>query len=283
MTLLIALLGVAAGLGIVLFIVAIRGTELPQVQRRRPGALSAEVRIEHLAVRLAVGGIGGLLVGLITQWPVAGLFAAGLGFVIPGLIGSGDQRKGKISRIEAIAAWAEMLRDTMAGAGGLEQSIIACSGVAPLPIRREVLRLAARLERDRLAPSLREFAEEIDDPTGDLVVAALVLAADKSPKKLGSLLGMLAQSARAEVNMRLRVEAGRARTRTAVRVISGVTAAFTAFLVFLNRRYLDPYDSFTGQLVLVVVGACFTAAFYWLVKAAQFEGEDRFLTTEELV
>jgi len=283
MMMLIALLGVAAGLGIVLFIVAIRGTELPQVQRRRPGALSAEVRIEHLAVRLAIGGIGGLLVGLITRWPVAGLFAAGLGFVVPGLLGTGDQRKGKISRIEAIAAWAEMLRDTMAGAGGLEQSIIACSGVAPMPIRREVLRLAARLERDRLAPSLREFAEEIDDPTGDLVVAALVLAADKSPKKLGSLLGMLAQSARAEVNMRLRVEAGRARTRTAVRVISGVTAAFTAFLIFLNRRYLDPYDSLTGQLVLVVVGACFTAAFYWLVKAAQFEGEDRFLTTEELV
>ena len=59
------------------------------------------------------------------------------------------------AKVEAIAGWAEMLRDTMAGAAGLEQAIIASAAVAPLPVRRSVATLAARLEHDRLAPALR--------------------------------------------------------------------------------------------------------------------------------
>src|SRR3546814_15651016 len=119
-----------------------------------------------------------------------------------------------------------MLRDTMAAAGWLELSIISSATVAPPAIRREVAALAVRLERERLPIALQEFATQVDDPTCDLVVAALLLAADKSPKRLGELLGMLAVSARAEVNMRLRVEAGRARSRTSVRVVSIATAPF---------------------------------------------------------
>ena len=37
------------------------------------------------------------------------------------------------------------------------------------------------------------------------MVAALILAADKSPRRLGDLLGRLATAARAHVNMQLRV------------------------------------------------------------------------------
>jgi hypothetical protein len=176
-----------------------------------------------------------------------------------------------------------MLRDTMAGAGGLEQSIIATAGVSPPAIRPEVVRLAARLERERLAPALRVFADELDDPSGDLVVAALILAADKSPKRLGDLLGRLARSARDDVNMRLRVEAGRARTRTSVKVITIFTVVFAAFLIVFNREYLEPYDSILGQGVLGFIGLCFGGAFYWLSRSFRIEGEERFLRTEVTV
>jgi hypothetical protein len=179
-----------------------------------------------------------------------------------------------------MAAWAEMLRDTMAGSGGLEQSIIATAGVAPAPIRPQVVRLAARLERERLAPALRTFADEIDDPSGDLVVAALVLAADKSPKRLGDLLGRLATSARAEVNMRMRIEAGRSRTRTSVKVVTVATVVFALFLLVFNRTYLHPYDTLVGQAVLAIIGLCFGSAFYWLSRSFSVEVEERFLRGE---
>src|SRR3546814_17165109 len=118
----------------------------------------------------------------------------------------------------------------------------------------EVAALAVRLERERLPIALQEFATQVDDPTCDLVVAALLLAADKSPKRLGELLGMLAVSARAEVNMRLRVEAGRARSRPSVRVVSIATASFALGLIVLHRRSLEPYDRAPGQAVPDLAG-----------------------------
>jgi tight adherence protein B len=278
MVMVAALLGAMVALGIVTFLVALRPVVVEEIPSRRPaGRGDLSQRFENLLLRLALGMCAAVVVGAVTRWPVAALLMGAAGFLAPSLFGGEAQRKAQLERVEGIAAWAEMLRDTMAGSGGLEQSIIATAGVSPPPIRREVLRLAARLERERLAPSLREFADDLDDPSGDLVVAALVLAADKSPKRLGELLGRLADSVRDEVNMRLRVDAGRARTRTSVRVITIFTTLFAAFLIVFNRNYLDPYGTFVGQLVLLLVGLCFGGAFTWLSRSLRVETEDRFL------
>ena len=217
-------------------------------------------------MRLAAAVGAGVVVGAATGWPVAALIAGAGCWAVPKLFGDSRDQAGLIARVEAIAGWAEMLRDTMAGAAGLEQAIAASAPVAPLPIRPQVVELAARLERDRLGSSLRAFADELADPTADLVVAALLLAGEHQAGRLGDLLGGLAGSARDQATMRLRVEAGRARTRTSVKVIVGVTAGLALFLAVLNHGYLAPYSSPTGQLVLLVVGALFAAGFAWLAK-----------------
>jgi len=284
MSMIAGLLGALCAVGVVTFIVAMRPVapgDVPAGKRTTTSAASTlSSQFEHFTLRLALALGAAVVVGALTRWPMAALLCGIAGFMAPSLTGGQATRKAQLDRIEAVAAWAEMLRDTMAGSGGLEQSIIATAGVAPLPIRREVVSLAARLERDRLAPALRELAEEIDDPAGDLVVAALLLAADKSPKRLGDLLGRLAQSARAEVTMRLRVESSRARTRTSVRVITIFTTAFALGLVLFNRDYLDPYDSPVGQLMLGLIGLCFAGAFYWLARSFRYDSERRFLRTE---
>ncbi|MGH9185367.1 MAG: type II secretion system F family protein, partial [Acidimicrobiales bacterium] len=271
--------------GLLGFVYAVRGTDpraVPTVREQQQAAKQhASISIEHFTLRLALGLVAAVIVGIVTRWPMAALLIGIAGFLAPSLSGGRAARQAKVDKIEGIAAWAEMLRDTMAGAGGLEQSIVATAGVAPRSIRPEVVQLAARLERDRLAPSLREFADAIDDPTGDLVVAALVLAADKSPKRLGDLLGRLAEAARSEVNMRLRVDTSRARTRTSVKVIVVFTTAFATSLVLFNRAFLKPYDTFTGQMVLGLIGICFAGAFYWLSRSFQYEAEERFLRIED--
>ena len=116
------------------------------------------------------------------------------------------------------------------------------------------------------------------DPTCDLVVAALILAAEHQAQRLGELLGSLAAAARDQATMRLRVEAGRATTRTSVKVIVGVTGALVAGLALLDRGYLAPYDTATGQLVLVLVGGVFAVAFTWLARMTRPVVVDRFLT-----
>lgn len=280
MTLIAGVLGAMFALGVVMFAVAMRPVVPGEVpQRPRPG-VNARTRFENLVLRLSLGVSCAVVVGVVTRWPMATLLLGLAGFLAPSLLGGEAQRKAKLDRLEGVASWAEMLRDTMAGSGGLEQSIIATAGVSPRAIRPEVVRLAARLDRERLAPSLRLFADELDDPAGDLVVAALILAADKSPKRLGDLLGRLAHSAREDVNMRLRVESGRSRTRTSIKVITIFTTLFAVFLILFNREYLEPYDSAAGQGMLALIGMCFGAAFYWLSRSFRIDAEERFLRTD---
>jgi len=271
-TALAALCGVAVGLGLLLAFVGWRGVELPQL-----GLRSARAKTERVTLRLGLAVGAAVLVGVATGWPVGALLAAAAGWGLPGLLAGNKYRNAAVGRIEAVAGWAEMLRDTMAGAAGLEQAIVATAPVAPLPIRTEVATLAVRLQSERLAPSLRAFADEVADPTCDLVVAALVLAAEHQAQRLGELLGSLAQAARDQATMRLRVEASRARTRTSVKVIVGATGGLALALAVLNRGYLGPYDSGLGQMMLLIVGGLFATSFIWLSKMTTPTAPERFL------
>jgi tight adherence protein B len=266
-------LGAGAGLGMVLILLGLRGVEA----RRSATPKLVRASVERHNLRLAVAVGAAVLVGAATGWPVAALLAGAACWGIPALFTESKAQAATTARVEAVAGWAEMLRDTMAGAAGLEQAIAATAPVAPLPIRRDVATLAARLERERLAPALRAFADEVADPTCDMVVAALLLAAEHQASRLGELLGTLAVAAREQATMRLRVEAGRARTRTSVKVIVGVTLGLALFLAVLNHGYLSPYDSAVGQLVLLVVGGLFAAAFAWLAKMTRPAEPARFL------
>jgi Flp pilus assembly protein TadB len=263
---------VAVGLGLLLAFVGWRGVELPQLGLRSPRA-----KTERVALRLGLAVGAAVLVGVATGWPVGALLAAAAGWGLPGLLAGTKYRNAAVGRIEAVAGWAEMLRDTMAGAAGLEQAIVATATVAPLPLRTEVATLAVRLQSERLAPSLRAFADEVADPTCDLVVAALVLAAEHQAQRLGELLGSLAQAARDQATMRLRVEASRARTRTSVKVIVGATGGLALALAVLNRGYLGPYDSGLGQMMLLIVGGLFATSFIWLSKMTTPTAPERFL------
>jgi tight adherence protein B len=277
-----ALLGALFAVGVVTLFVALRPVAPADVPPPKPERASLGRQVENFTIRLALGLGAAVVIGAVTRWPMAALLVGIAGFMAPSMLGGGAARQAKLARIEGIAGWAEMLRDTMAGSGGLEQSIIATAGIAPRAIRPEVVRLAARLERERLAPALRQFAEDIDDPAGDLVVAALVLAADKSPKRLGDLLGRLAEAARSDVTMRLRIETGRARTRTSVKVITIFTTLFAVFLMLFSSDYLEAYDSMTGQAVLGLVGACFAGSFVWLARAFREDEGERFLRLEAM-
>jgi tight adherence protein B len=270
-----ALCGAGVGLGLVLVIAGWRGVDLPHPTRRLDRR-----RVERVNLRLGLAVGAAVVVGAATGWPVGAVLAALAGWGAPGLLGGARRHQAAVGRIEAVAGWAEMLRDTMAGSAGLEQAIVATAALAPLPIRAEVATLAVRLEGERLAPALRSFADDVADPTCDLVVAALVLAAEHQAQRLGELLGSLAAAARDQATMRLRIEAGRARTRTSVKVIVGATGALVLGLALFNRGYLAPYDTATGQLVLALVGAVFALSFVWLARMTRPAAVTRFLNSE---
>ena len=65
--------------------------------------------------------------------------------------------------------------------------------------------------------------------------------------------------------MRLGVEASRASSRTAVRMITGFSFGLLALMAVFARSYLSPYRSAGGQLVLGFVG-CLYGLGLWLMS-----------------
>nr|WP_211351588.1 type II secretion system F family protein [Saccharothrix variisporea] len=265
-----AVLGLGTAIGVLLVVRGWRGAGLPRPRRGQTDP--------RRAWRCALAVVVGVVAGALTGWVVGGLLAGLASWALPRALGRDPGHVRRVQRIEAIASWAEMLRDTLSAAAGLEQAILATAPLAPSAIRGEVGELASGIQTgERLGVALRRLGERWDDPVGDLVVAALVLAARQQTRQLADLLGSLADAARGQATMRMRVEAGRARTRTSVRVIVGTTLAFAIAVIVLNRDYLNAFDGITGQVVLLVIGCLFAAGFAWLARIARVAEPDRFL------
>ncbi|WP_374690132.1 type II secretion system F family protein, partial [Frankia sp. AvcI1] len=87
--------------------------------------------------------------------------------------------------------------------------------------------------------------------------------------------------ARAQVDMLGRIEVGRARMRTTMRVVVVTSIVFAGGLVVFNRAFLSPYNTAAGQMVLLAVGAIFTGGFGWLRRMAKIETPGRFLDGDD--
>lgn len=272
-----ALLGAGVGVGLLLMYLGLRGVdEHPRTAPRRRVLPAPDRR--RLMVRALAACTVALAVGLLTGWVVGAALAGLASWALPRVLRGDSDHTRRVTRIEAIATWTEMVRDTLSAAAGLEQAILATAPLAPAAIRGEIAVLAAGLERgERLAPALRRLAHDLADPTADLVVAALVLAAERQARQLTELLGSLAGTAREQASMRLRIEASRARSRTSVRVIVATTITFAVAVVLLNRAYLATYDSLAGQVVLLGVGLLFAGGLAWLARIATVSEPTRFL------
>ncbi len=94
---------------------------------------------------------------------------------------------------------------------------------------------------------------------------------------LRDVLTSLAGSARDELEMRRRVNAGRASTRRSVQIVMGITVVFVLGLTLFNRSYVEPYSGTVGQIVLLLILSCFAAGFAWMRRLAAFEVPERFL------
>lgn len=272
------LVGGVTGAALFLLFLALRG--LPPAAEARPSrrdTLGQMVRF--LSTRGSVAVIVGFVVLVVTRWPVAAVGAGALVLAWKGISGGAAGERAAMRRLEALASWTESLRDTIAGAVGLEQAIPASVRAAAPVLQPHLQMLVDRLHtRMPLPQALQRFADDLGDPSADLVVAALILNARLRGPGLRQLLGALAGSAREELDMRRRVEANRRSTRRSVQIVMGVTLGVAGLLVVFNRPYVAEYDGFLGQLVLIVVLAMFAAGFVWLKRLARFDTPSRLLT-----
>lgn len=268
------LAGAVVGAGLFVAVLAVVGLPEPVAGKPKRQRLTLQER----GRKLVYGFLAGAVVLLLTGWIVAGVSIGLLVAYWDRIAGSSRAERRSIERLDALATWTESLRDTIAGAIGLEQAIPATAANAPAPIRPALNLLVDRLRiRTPLPDALKGFAEDLDDPSADVICAALLLNSRLRGPGLRDVLTALAVSTREELDMRRRIEASRKSIRQSVRIVLIIVLGMMGGLAIFNKRYVAPYDTFTGQTMLLVIAALFTLGLLWLRSLATPSKTDRFL------
>lgn len=249
----------------------------PAPARRKPGWVTRINRVSRRTKILAtLGGVAGILVASLTGWLIAAVVLPLAAAGIPYLLSSPDAGN-QIRRLEAMEEWTRSLAGVLTVGYGLEQALVTTLRSTPAAIRPEVAALTSRLHaRWSTADALRAFADDLDDATGDLVAANLILAAQRRGTGLASVLEGLAESVAADVRARRAIEADREKPRSAARWITIITIAVLALLAF-NNTYIEPYKSPLGQSILGALLATYVAILLWMRQMARGERLPRFI------
>jgi Flp pilus assembly protein TadB len=234
------------------------------------GRLSRQARARGLFALAA-----GLIVLLVSGWPVAGVAAAAAVLFVPKLT-TGSQ-KHAIEVLAGLEKWLRQVTDRLTSGIGLEEALQTSPATAPAAVAGPVTALASRLAAGEATDAaLRAFAGDIGDPAGDRICAALIIAAGPRGGAVRNVLTALAALLARDVADRRAIEADRAQHRTTLRWIMVFTIAGSVFAV-LNRSYSAPFDTFTGQAVLAAVAGLDAAGLAWLSHLGNVPSPGRFL------
>ena len=264
--------------GILGAIAALRPIPTDQATPPRDSRLMRRVRAVPARTRLlaAAGLIVGMLLALLTGWLVAVLVVPAAVLGLPFLVGAPPETA-RINRLEAMAEWTRNLAGVLTVGVGLEQALVATLRSTPEPIKAEVSRLVARLRaRWSTEDALRVFADELDDATGDLVAAYLILGARRRGSGLASVLQGLAESVAEDVTARRKIEADRAKPRSNARTVTLISAG-VLILLALNGQFMAPYATPLGQVIVTVLLTGYGASLIWLRRMSLGQPLPRFL------
>lgn len=280
-----AIAGVGVALGIVLLVTGLRQREeRPTRQRRpfkarwarltrRPGGRAGRRRDQLLLASV----LAGLVLWLVTGWILAVVIAPAAIFGLPWLLRSPDT--GVLDRLTAMEQWVRNLKGLLSAGNSLEAAIATSLGSAPDAIRTEVRDLVSRLSaRFATRDALLRFADDLNDSTGDLLAAALIIGAQQRGAGLAGVLEGLANTISDDVKARRSREAARAKPRATARYITLITAGVIAFGALFNDSYVAPYRTPLGQIILAILLTSYVACLIWMRGIAATPPIPRVLT-----
>lgn len=246
-----------AGLTIVTIAVATRhdiideNTAPPGVLQQK--LLNLQERIRHINTnRLVFSIIAGVILWVLLRWPIMVIIVPTIIFLSPTLFLPKDK---SVDLLDDIAAWTHNLVGLISTGSHLEGALKASYSNAGDTLRPHLGKLIARLNSSwRTERALRAFAQDLHDPTADLVVASLILSARQRGQGLADALAELAKQTREEVSVRREISATQATPRTTVAIINILILGLIVAVPFIPALSA-PYRSPLGQIVFAALVA----------------------------
>ncbi len=220
--------------------------------------------------------VAGLLGTVITGWAVLVVVAPLLALGLPYLLVLPKQRD--VELLEALDRWVRALAASMSTGRSVTDAIRVSRRTAPPVLVADVGRLVDRLNsRWDSADALRSFADALDSPDADGVVAALVLAARRGSDGASQTLAALADSIQDQLRGRRQIETERAKPYVVVRQVTVISLVTLTGMFVLSPGFFAGYATPLGQVILSVLAVCYLGSLLLLRRRAQQPPRERIL------
>ncbi len=232
---------------------------------RRPDGAAGRRRDLLLGGSVAVG----LLAAVVTGWTLSVVLVPLVALGLPLLLRMPVQRD--VALMEALDRWLRSLAATLATGKSITDAIRTSLRTAPPGIRDPLATLIARLNnRWDTADALRRFADDLDSPDADAVVAALILAANRGSVGASVTFLALADSLQDQLRARRMIETERAKPYTVVRQVTTITLVTLVAVVVFKPGFVAAYRTPLGQVILVALLAMYAGSLILMrLKARQ--------------
>jgi tight adherence protein B len=281
-----ALVGLLAGVGLLLVWLAVSGPAGPRPAASRTGRVRERLDRAGLAGTSvgsvwAVCGVLALVAFLAMQLlshtvTVALAFAAIAGYLpLAMLAGRARRRQRELAEVwpEAVDNLASAVRAGMS----LPEALAGLGQRGPEPLREPFRAFAVDYQvTGRFADSLDRLKVRLSDPVGDRVVEGLRIAREVGGSELGSLLRNLSAFLREDARTRSELESRQAWTVNGARL--AVAAPWLVLLMLsFQRQVISRYASPAGAVVLLAGGGACLVAYRLMVRIGRLPAERRVL------
>lgn len=255
----------------------------PRAAAPSRGTLRSRIRLTRTEqITLAATVSAGFLAALVTGWVILIPLLPVAAFTLPRLLGGyGDSER--IELLESLEKWTRALSSVLGAHGSMQAALAStlkgCPPMLQAPTERLVTRLRARQPAEW---AIREWVDEVDDVTADLIGGTLLMSVGATDRKLRRILGDLAEQVAHQVRVRRQVEAERSgpiREARTVMIIGTVLLTGFIFGTEIGQFYLA---TALGQLLLAIVIALFGLCLWGLKRASKTAPPARFMTSRTL-
>lgn len=224
-----------------------------------------------------VGSIaGGLVLAATTGWVIALAVVPGLALGLPYLLMVPASRD--VVLLEAMDRWVRALASTLTTGRSITDAIRLSRRTAPPAIADDVTALVVRLNnRWDTRDALLHFADALDSPDADAVIAALMLAARRGANGASVTLHALADSIQAQLRGRRLIEIERAKPYVVVRQVTVISLITLAGVFAAQPAFFAPYRTPVGQAILAVLVLAYLGSLVLMRRKARSQARDRIL------
>lgn len=242
---------------------------------RRPTRSRGRRRDVILLLSVITGCAAAMLTGWLILIVVLPLLALGLPYllILP--------KPRDIELLEALDRWVRSLAATLATGKSITDAIRISRRTAPPLLADEINLLVTRLNnRWETRDALMRFADAIDSPDADGVVAALILASSRGANGASVTLQALADSIQTQLKGRRAIEVERSKPYVVVRQVTVISLSTLALVFAFSPSFFAPYRTPLGQVLLSVLLIIYIASLLLMRRKARQPDRPRILIGE---